>query len=408
LTYKIIRGGLDFLTRQKRPFRVNLIKVSTQNFFTSLTQQYQSILIIGLGATPFQLGITSSAGGLAGAAIAVPTGWLADRRGIKTVMLLGMIPLILGTLLFALASDWTIAIPAMILVTLALNIESTACPMVCGSCLKSEERAMGMQFCDTFSAVPRLVSPIVRAIIISSFGGIGVGGIRPLYYVQVVGFLFVLLIILKMFASPKRADRSSTTSFVEGMREVFRQGSVVKRWIWYMCFLAVPTFMNSTYIPLYAAEVKTADQFVLGGMATASMIVPLVLSLLVGHWADIIGRKKVIYATTLLYCSSLVLLMLSSNAITLLFSAILYGFFMLGTVVQYAMSAELVPTHLLGRWYGILGLFSGLIGIAAPVVGGLIWDSIGPAYVLVFLIMTELAGILLLTGVPETLKIQKL
>ena len=47
--------------------------------------------------------------------------------------------------------------------------------------------------------------------------------------------------------------------------------------------------------------------------------------------------------------------------ISLLISAILYGFFMLGIVVQYVMNAELVPTHLLGRWYGILGMFSGFI-----------------------------------------------
>jgi FSR family fosmidomycin resistance protein-like MFS transporter len=361
-----------------------------------------------LGATPFQLGIISSAGGLAGAAISVPTGWFADRRNIKMALLLGMIPLIIGTLLFAIASDWMIIIPAMILVTIAFNMGNTTCPMICGSCLKSEERAMGMQLCDTFSAIPCLVSPIIGAIIISGFGGIGVGGIRPLYYVQVVGFLFVLLIMVKMFTSPERLDRSPTTSFVEGMREVFRQGSVVKRWILYMSFSAIPTFINSAYIPLYAAEVKAADQFVLGGMATASMVVPLLLSLLVGHWADIVGRKKVIYVMTLLYCSSLLLLMLSSNAIILLISAILYGFFMLGMVVQYAMSAELVPTHLLGRWYGILGMFSGIIGIVAPVVGGLIWDSIGPTYVLVFLIMTELVAISLLIRIPETLKKQKL
>jgi MFS family permease len=398
---------LNFLARQERPFRVNLIRVSVQNFFASLTQQYQSIFIIGLGATPFQLGILNSAGCLAGAAVAAPMGWLADRRGIRAVMLLGMIPMILGALLFALAPDWTVAVPAMVVATLALRAEMTACPMVCGSCLKSEERAVGMQFCDTLSAVPRLVSPIIGAAIVTSFGGMSVEGIRPLYYVQVAGFLFVLLIILRMFVSPKRVGDPPASSFARGMREVFEQGPVVKRWIVYTCLSTVPMFVNPTYIPLYAAEAKTADQFVLGGMAAASMIVPLVLSLPAGHWSDMVGRKKVIYATALLHCSSLVLLVLAPDTTTLLVSALLQGFFMLGAVTQGAMSAELVPTYLLGRWYGLLGVFRGLVGVAAPAIGGLIWDSIGPAHVFVFLIVTELVKMLLLTGVPETLKIRK-
>lgn len=398
---------MNFLARQERPFRVNLIRVSVQNFFASLTQQYQSIFIIGLGATPFQLGILNSAGGLAGAAVAAPTGWLADRRGIRAVMLLGMIPMILGALLFALAPDWTVAVPAMVVATLALRAEMTACPMVCGSCLKSEERAVGMQFCDTLSAVPRLVSPIIGAAIVTSFGGMSVEGIRPLYYVQVAGFLFVLLIILRMFVSPKRVGDPPASSFARGMREVFEQGPVVKRWIVYTCLSTVPMFVNPTYIPLYAAEAKTADQSVLGGMAAASMIVPLVLSLPAGHWSDMVGRKKVIYATALLHCSSLVLLVLAPDTTTLLVSALLQGFFMLGAVTQGAMSAELVPTYLLGRWYGLLGVFRGLVGVAAPAIGGLIWDSIGPAHVFVFLIVNELVKMLLLTGVPETLKIRK-
>ena len=404
---KTIQGVLGFLARQEQLFRINLKKVSIENFFSSLTQQYQSIFIIGLGATPFQLGILNSAGGLAGAAIAAPTGWLADRHGIKSVMVLGMIPLLLGALLFALAPDWTIAIPALVATTLALRMEMTACPMVCGSCLKSSERATGMQFCDTLSAVPRLISPIIGAAIVTSFGGISVDGIRPLYYVQVAGFLVVLLIILRRYPSYKRTGEARTSSFTKGVRDIFDQGSNVKRWIACACFSTIPMFVTPTYVPLYAAEVKTADQFVLGGMAAASMIVPLVLSLPAGHWADIVGRKKVIYATTLLHCSSLALLILAPNTTTLLASSVLQGFFMLGAVTQGAMTAELVPTQLLGRWYGLLGLFRGFVGVAAPAIAGLIWDSVGPANIFVFLIVAELVKILLLAGVPETLKTKK-
>jgi MFS family permease len=163
-------------------------------------------------------------------------------------------------------------------------------------------------------------------------------------------------------------------------------------------------FVNPLYVPLYATEVKGADQFILGSMAAASMMIPLILSIPVGHWADRVGRKKIMYVTTLFHCSSLVLLILSLNSTTLLSSSILQGFFTLGLVTQAAMSAELMPTYLLGRWYGLLGFFRGLVSVAAPVIAGLIWDSVGSAYVFVFLVITELGKMIVLTKIPETLK----
>jgi len=102
---KAVQSGLRFLARQENSFKTNLLRVSTQNFFLSLTQQFQSLYIVALGATPFQLGIVNSVGGLAGAVVATPTGWLADRYGIRRILLLGTPLMALGALIFALAPN---------------------------------------------------------------------------------------------------------------------------------------------------------------------------------------------------------------------------------------------------------------------------------------------------------------
>jgi len=399
-----LQRGLGFLTKQERAFKINLVKVSIQNFFVYLTQQYQSIFVIGLGATPLQLGIMNSAGGLVGAAIATPTGWLADRRGVKVVMLLGMLPMIIGAIVFSLAHDWTAAVAAVIISTVALRMETTTCPMVCGGCLKSSERAMGMQVCDTLSAMPRIISPIIGAAVVAAFGGMIVSGIRPLYYIQAAGFILVLLIVLRVFSNPPRIKETSIAGVTAGLHEVFDKGIRVRRWLAYTCLSSIPMFVTPSYLPLYAAEAKLADQYVLGGMASASMIVPLLLSIPAGHWADKTGRKKTIYLTTLIHCLSLILLILAYDTTMLLASSILQGFFTLAMVTQAAMSAELVPVRLLGRWYGLLGLFRGVVGVVAPVAAGLVWNSLGAPYVFVMLIGTELARLAILAGVPETLK----
>lgn len=400
-----IQRSLHFLTKQEKSFKINLLRASSQNFLRSLTLQYQSLYISKLGASALQLGIVNSIGGLAAAIVAIPTGWFADKHGLKRVFLFGTSLMTLGALIFALASNWIIIIPALIIAALSLRIVFTVCPMVCGSCLKSEERATGMQLCDTLSAVPRLISPIIAAFLITGFGGLTVAGIRPLYYLQVIGLILLLVLVSRKFVNPLKIKASRTElDFVDGMREVFKQGIMVKRWILCVCLSAIPMFLNQVYLPVFAEEVKHADQFVIGGMATASAVIPLFLSLATGRLADTIGRKKVIYITIPVYCSSILLLIYATNSTMLLASGILQGFLMLAAVTQGAITAELVPASLLGRWFGILGLFRGLTSLITPIIGGLIWSIISPVHVFLFLILTQIVRTLVLITLPETLR----
>jgi MFS family permease len=149
---------------------------------------------------------------------------------------------------------------------------------------------------------------------------------------------------------------------------------------------------------------KHADEFVLGGMAMASVVVPLLLSIPMGRVADRIGRKKILYLTMSIYCLSLLILVYAVDSTMLLLSGVLQGFLTLATVTRGAMTAELVPTALLGRTFGILGLFRGLVMILAPIVGGILWSSTGPESIFFLIVALQVLGMLLLFTMPETLR----
>ncbi|RLI00028.1 hypothetical protein DRO28_00600 [Candidatus Bathyarchaeota archaeon] len=400
-----IKGVLDFIKRQKKPFKVNLVRVSLNTFLLSLTRQYQSVYIVEKGATPLELGFLNSLGGLAGASISPVSGWFADKYGIKRGLLLGTFLMALASFIFAEAPNWIYMIPAMLFFMLATRILSTVCPMVCGSYLKNEERATGMQLCDTLSAIPGLFSPLVAAAIIAKFGGLKPEGIRPLYYIQSVGLILVFLFVMKEYSDlPEIRGVKHSVKFLKGIREVLEEGVAVKQWILCASMSTLSFFISSTYLPLFVREVKGGDQYVLGAMAAASMVTPLALAIPTGRLADSIGRKKVIYITTLVYCTSLVLVIYASNPAFLIFSGFLQGFWMLAGVTQGAMSAELVPTHLLGRWYGLLGVFGSVISVAAPLLGGVIWSVLSPTHVLTFIILAQALKLLVLWSIPETLR----
>jgi MFS family permease len=405
----LIGRVISFVKRQEKPFKVNMVRASFQHLFISLTQQYEPIFIVGLGADPFQLGLVNSIGGVASAVISLPTGWLADRYGIRRMFLLGIPLVAFGSLIFFLSHDWLMTIPALFITLLSLQILRTVCPMVCGKYLKMKERATGMQLCDTISAIPTLISPVIAAFIITEFGGLTPEGIRPLYGLQIIGFLFMFLLVFWHYRDTSGKKDSTIINakrgYKENMRKILVNGKNVKKWIIYRSLSNLSWFLSLVYLPLFVVAVKGADQYVLGGMATASMIVPLLLSIPMGKLADTIGRKKVIYTVTPLYLVSVILLISAPNTTILLISGFLQGFLMLGLVTQGAITHELVSTSLLGTWWGILGLLSGIMSVLGPILGGFIWSFFGPVYVFLFILFLEVSKLSLLwLVIPETLK----
>ncbi len=403
-----IEKAINFVKRQQKPFKVNMVRASFQRFLTTLTQNYQSIYIVSLGADPLQLGFVNGIGGIASAVISLPTGWFANKYGIRRTFLLGIPLAALGSLIFAISPNWMMTIPSLFITLLSLQILMIVCPMVCGTYLKMGERATGMQLCDTIAAIPGMVSPIIAAMIITEFGGLTPKGIRPLYGLQTIGFLLLFLLVLVYYKDTTENIPSSfgvNTGFIGSMRQILVKGKNVKKWIVYRGLSNISWFLSLIYLPLFVAEVKGADQVVLGGMAATSMIVPLLLSIPLGRLADAAGRKKVVYIVTPFYSISILLLIYASNSAILLISAFLQGFLMLGLVTQGTITQELVPTSILGTWWGILNLLSGAMSVLGPILGGFIWSSFGPVYVFIFILFLETIKLpLLWLFMPETLK----
>jgi len=155
---------------------------------------------------------------------------------------------------------------------------------------------------------------------------------------------------------------------------------------------------------VFANEIKGADQFVLGAMGTAAALVPLFLGVFVGRLADKIGRKKVMYLSMPFVWASNLILVFAPNPSFLIVAGALQGFLMIGGLPSRAMTRELVPPEQMGRWLGICNFCSMLFSAGSVYLAGVIWDHIGPEWVFMAIIITDiLIRIPLLLGMPETL-----
>ncbi len=90
-------------------------------------------VICELGASAMEIGYVNSVGGFASTLITLPVGWLADRYGIKRMLLTALPLMAVGYAVFGLAHSWEITMVALVLTSLSTDMAFVVCPMICGN-----------------------------------------------------------------------------------------------------------------------------------------------------------------------------------------------------------------------------------------------------------------------------------
>jgi len=238
-----------------------------------------------------------------------------------------------------------------------------------------------------------------------TFGGVGVSGIRPLFFVSLVGTVGAFLLILTQLSNRRWVSPGETKpNLFKGLSQVFKEGHNLKRMLAITSIAYVPYGMILPFTQVFAHEVKGADEYVLGAMVSGMALTSLVLGIPMGRLADRIGRKKVLYLITPIFWASSLLLIWAPSPGFLIAAGTLQGFFWILSVITGAMTVELVPPEQMGRWLGIIKLFMLLSAASAALLAGIIWDNIGAEYLFLTPIGLDLfIRIPLLIGMPETL-----
>ena len=405
-----IAKAIAFLRRQPRDWKITVVRSSTAIFFYQLIFPYLSIYTIALGATATQLGIVNSAGMAIAGLVGPLIGWLIDRTGVKRIYLTGIFLLAISYLTYGLAQSWAIVIIAMTAYWLGNAGAGHSCSVICGNSLANEDRATGMSLCETFaSGLLGIAAPMLGALLVATFGGVNVSGIRPLFFLCLAGTIATFLLILTQLSNRRwESPGDAGLNFFKGIGEVFKQGRNLKRWLVISSIGSLPMGMLLPFTQPFAHEVKGADQYVLGAMVTGFALVPLLFGIPAGRLADRIGRKKVLYLTIpLVWISSLILIWAPSSGFLVL-AGILQGFYFVSGVIAGAMTFELVPPEQMGRWLGVSRFCRLLLAAGGAYLSGIIWDNVGPQYVFLTVIGLDLfIRIPLLIGMPETLDLRK-
>lgn len=404
---KAVGRARQFVLRQKPSYRVTVTRAAFSSFLAGLTAQYDSIYAVALGASPVQLGVLNSVKGGVSAVMSLPAGWLGDRYGIKRFYVIGIGLMALAAAIYGIASDWRVLLAAVTLISLSLRLTGTGCSVLCADQLKNHDRATGQNLCNAVASLFLAISPMIGAVLVTRFGGLNAQGLRPLYYMQFAGYGLIAVYVAVRLREPVRLkllEEHDRIGVLGDFRRIFQGAPHLKRWIAVACLSRLPLAMTLPFMHVFANEMKGAGQYTLSMMSVAMVVAHILFGIPLGRLADRLGRKRIIYLLTPLWYLSSIMLMAARGPVGLVLAGALWGFYPIMSVITNSMSLELVPLQCMGRWSGVLGVFAGLVTVPAPLIAGLIWRHLGPAYVFVIPIFLDLAlRIPLLATIPETL-----
>ena len=398
-----------FIVAQSRNYKVLLVRGTVALFLTELVFNFNNLYIVALGATPFQLSIVRAAGRSVGALISIPSGWLSDMYSTKKILILGMIIQILSVVFYAFAQNWMWIIMAMVLSMITMTLVWRAQGILIANSLSKANRATGYGFRQTIMEVFGIFAPTIGGIVIYLLGGISVESIRPLYFIQLIGFVAITI-----YTSSKLQDVVIDTSvkvrdLLRHYKEMFKSGTGLKHMRRFAFIQALGGFtmgMSTLFPFVYAVNFKGADPLTIGFMGTGLGVVCMFLALPLGYVADRKGRKFAIFLTRpFFYGSFLLLIFAPKGASWLLVVAWCMRGVWMGSHAWMVMSMEMVPQEYRGRWMGFNGLLQNSIRVPAALIGGYLYESVNPILVFLIPIIVDVClRMPILATIPDTLK----
>jgi MFS family permease len=355
------------------------------NFAGSVPNTYYSLFVLGLGGTPFIIGIMEFVSFLALASAQFPGGYLADKQGRKKLVVKLTIAMALANLFCVLAPSWHFVLVGTILQNIFLGALVPRLQAIVADSIPSEKRGTGFSMFMLVNNAAAIFSPIVAGYLYLRYGL--VLGVRIAYSIVVVMYLIAAIVRSRLTETLKVNNGSPSLSgaFREYPRAVKEGLCVWKKVPRSMLFVfltwAASAFVFAIFAPyqvVYATRILHIDEFswaLVMMWFTASMVL---LALPSGKLTDNIGRKKPIFVSWVLF-ALFPILFLAGGLFTLFVAYLFFGASnALFAAAYQAMEADLVPQELRGKEAGCSYFIVFVLMAFGGLIGGFLYQSVSP------------------------------
>jgi len=323
-----------------------------------------------LGTSPQLIGIMFASYAIAFLISTPAAGWISDRTGRRTTMIVGLAGLLISTMIFAGADNIV-----MLTIARALQGVSAAATWTAGLALLSDlfppqarQQATGTALAGSFAGI--LIGPTLGGFLLE-FGGYRLPFIVAAGLILIDGIARVFL--LKDPAAKNHGDLVSVMALAKTPSVAITAGVIT--------LMAALSGMLEPILPLHLQAQLHASPGSIGALFSMIAITGIVCSPLSYMIADKCGRKRVIISGLIVSAILLPFLVIQSSLIPELIIAIMIGASL--SVVQASIPQELTDAidrkgkDGYGAAYALYNIALSLGMMIGPITGGLLTGSFG-------------------------------
>lgn len=348
----------------------NVVAVAMAMFLMGLGENlWKSFLpkyLQALGAPVLAIGLFGTVRDFLDGAYQYPGGWIADRYGRRSALLLFVGLATVGYVIYALAPSWPWVLGGLVFGMAWVSMASPTLFAVIGDALPRERRAIGFTVQATLKRLPILVAPTLGGFAIAAYGVRA--GVR-LGLAITVALALVTLAVVARVRIPLVREATPT-----GIRGVWRSLPSPLKWLLLSdVFIRTCEGLVDVFLVIYATEVigVTAPEY--GALIAIQMATSILVYVPASKIADRAGRKPFVIATFACFAAFPLAVVLSKSFLGLVGAFLVGGLREVGEPARKAMIVDLSRPDLRARSIGLYYLVRSCAIAPAAFTGGFLW-----------------------------------
>ena len=349
----------------------NIVAVSTSMLLLSLGEnlwrKFLPRYLQALGAPIRAIGLFGSLEDFLDGVYQYPGGWLGDRLGRRSALILFVAIATAGYAVYLVAPSWPWIFAGIFLVSAWFSMASPALFAVVGDALPRERRAIGFTVQSILKRLPILVAPIIGGLWIARHGL--VGGMRMLFGATVV--LGVVTIIVLRAVRIARIEGEPTD-----IRGVWRLFPSPLRWLLFSdVFIRTCDALVDIFLVIYATTIVGISAPRYGVLVAVQTATTIIVSIPASTIADRFGRKPFVIATFVAFSLFPLAVVAAHSFGGLLLAFVIGGLREIGEPSRKALIVDFAQPALRARTVGLYYLIRSVAIAPAAFVGGLLWEQ---------------------------------
>jgi MFS family permease len=369
----------------------NVVAVAAAMFLMGLGENlWKSFLpkyLQALGAPVLAVGLFGTVRDFLDGAYQYPGGWIADRYGRRSALLLFVGLATIGYVVYALAPTWPFVLAGLVFGMAWASMASPTLFAVVGDALPKERRAIGFTVQATLKRLPIVVAPALGGLAIAAYGVRN--GVRLGLAITIALSLATLAVVAKVRIP---LVREAIPTRIGG---VWRSLPSPLKWLLLSdIFIRTCEGLVDVFLVIYATSVLGVSPPRYGALIAIQMATAILVYVPASKIADRAGRKPFVIATFACFAGFPLAVVLSKSFLGLAAAFVVGGLREVGEPARKAMIVDLARPDLRARSIGLYYLVRSSAIAPAAFVGGLLW-TLAPSVPFVAAGAVGLAGTVL-------------